>query len=154
MLADAAREITSRVSHATTVSRSPDPIPGTKTHHVAADWTEPADFIEKIEPAVVARGKFDLAVVWMHGSGEGVWPKLHEVLAPRTRVFEVLGSSDVSELAELADHAYLVPDALHRRVVLGKVDENGTTRWLTHKEISRGTARLVLRDRSGVIGRV
>jgi len=99
----------------------------------AADWSEPSALKDAV--AAHADGTLDRVVVWCHR------PYRHEVtavLAPllessRAPVVEVWGST---ALTDLWDHR---PDGTSVHVMLGHRQlDDGTSRWLTHREISDG----------------
>lgn len=100
---------------------------------IAADWSDPAAMKEAIAARV--DGDLDRAVVWCHRPyrhriNRMLAPLLASSLAP---VVEVWGST---ALTELWDHR---PDGSSIHVMLGHRQlDDGTSRWLTHEEISAG----------------
>lgn len=109
------------------------PVPSTP-HRVSflADWTDP--------PALVARvsdhldGPLELAVVWCHRPHRTeVVDLVTPLLAPSAPVVEVLGSTALLDLwDQRPPHGSTFVMLGHRQL------DDGTSRWLTHAEISAG----------------
>jgi NADPH:quinone reductase-like Zn-dependent oxidoreductase len=156
MLADTAKMVAKWANATTVVTRDAErnrhSSDDSKTHIVEGDWNDPGALRQQLQRAAETRGKFDLAVLWVHQGGEALWPLLNSLFADRARVYEILGSADVDALDSIPDHASDVPEAAYRRVVLGRANDGDGDRWLTWEEISKGVSRLVRRDRSGVVG--
>lgn len=119
---------------------------------VEGDWTQPNRLVSELDERVARDGRYDRALIWIHRDGQALWAKLSEVLAPHARVFEVLGSASGNP-SELDDHRHMC--RFHRRIVLGHVTGgDGSKRWLTHREISRGALEAIRADDSRLVGEV
>lgn len=112
----------------------------------AADWSDPAALRDAITAHVI--GDLDRVVVWCHRPYR---PDVIAVLAPllessRSPVVEVWGST---ALTDLWDHR---PDSTAIHVMLGHRQlDDGTSRWLTHEEISDGVIEALQRPSGSTV---
>jgi NAD(P)-dependent dehydrogenase (short-subunit alcohol dehydrogenase family) len=111
---------------------------------VRADYGRPAEWEAALREAARARGRFTLAVAWVHSSAPGAAETAAGfVTGP---FFHVLGSAaadpsrpDPGRRARFA----AVPGISYHEVVLGFVREGSRSRWLTDGEIARGVLEAV-----------
>lgn len=103
-----------------------------RTVSFAADWSDPESLRDAIEERV--EGTLDLAVIWCHRPYRSdVVDLIAPLMSSGGRVVEVLGST---ALADLWDQR---PTNGSIFVMLGNRQlDDGTSRWLTHEEISGG----------------
>lgn len=153
MLASAARALSEQADSTTVVgrdfSRAENAAPEASV--VTGDWRDPESLLESLRLNAAREGRFDLALLWIHRTGESLWHHLPELMTEDARVFEVVGSASDSPV-EVEDHAHLFE--CHRRITLGHVKVPSGRRWLTHDEISRGVLRAIDEDTSRVVGEV
>ena len=147
MLAEAAREAISRSDEAVLVSRKADeflfgePELDDKLVPLALDYEDTASFITEIEK----RGPYDIALTWIHPKAELMRAALDAMIAPDGLLVEVMGSRSIllgkdgsPSIAETrAQSLAAQPGITYAQVVLGFViEEDGSSRWLHHHEIS------------------
>lgn len=106
---------------------------------LCVDYGRRADLEAALREAVRARGRFSLAVAWVHADAPGA----AETAAGFVKgpFFHVLGSleadparADPGRRSRFA----AVPGILYHEVILGFVRVGDRSRWLTDGEISRG----------------
>ena len=151
MLAEAAREAISRSDEAVLVSRKADeflfgePELDDKLIPLALDYEDTASFITEIEK----RGPYDIALTWIHPKAELMRAALDAMIAPDGLLVEVMGSRSIllgkdgsPSIAETrAQSLAAQPGITYAQVVLGFViEEDGSSRWLHHHEISAAAA--------------
>lgn len=146
MLAAAARHAALRVDDCVLVSRHAgdfsfgDAALDAKLTRLSLSYEDEAAFLE----ALAAQGPFDLALTWIRPRAELLRAALDALIAPGGLLVEVMGSRSIltgsngePSIASLrADALALQPDIAYAQLVLGFMRENGTSRWLTHDEIS------------------
>ncbi|KAA2261654.1 hypothetical protein F0L68_16195 [Solihabitans fulvus] len=113
---------------------------------VSADWSEPELLASATEDAL--DGPADLLVAWVHPTYRAaVLRAVAPLLAPHAPVVEVHGSESADPVRGLPDPVLSThPTQL---VVLGCVRHSGTTRWLSHAEISTAVREAVHRALDG-----
>ena len=151
MLAEAAREAISRSDEAVLVSRKADeflfgePELDDKLVPLALDYEDTASFITEIEK----RGPYDITLTWIHPKAELMRAALDAMIAPDGLLVEVMGSRSIllgkdgsPSIAETrAQSLAAQPGITYAQVVLGFViEEDGSSRWLHHHEISAAAA--------------
>lgn len=119
---------------------------------LAVDYRHGVELREKLTAASETYGPFGLAVCWIHSTAPDALRQVAEVVGTDSqscRLFHVRGSA----AANPANAAKNVPEWLsnfpnirYRQVILGFVVERGTSRWLSHQEISDGVAAAVRED--------
>jgi hypothetical protein len=128
----------------------------------SADWSALAAFLAALDDAVDRHGPFDTALVWCHDEPEGLPLQIAERLARAggvRRYFHVLGSASAApdretDVARLQEKFDSVLHGAWRRIVLGFVVENGSSRWLRNSEIAAGTIRAIDSDTGTTIGTI
>ncbi|MEU1476216.1 hypothetical protein [Streptomyces sp. NPDC005760] len=124
---------------------------------VPVDYTDPAALKDALFKAVRDTGRFRLAVLWVHTPAQAsAYGVIAQALTDDALVVEVLGSAAAAPSAPPATAPAPFHGHRYRRVVLGFADgDDGTTRWLSHREISEGvTAALRTPEDLRIIGRV
>ena len=147
MLAEAAREAIARSDMAVLVSRKADeflfgePELDDKIVPLSLDYDDTATFITEIEK----NGPYDIVLSWIRPKAELMRAALDAMIAPNGMLVEVMGSRSIllgkdgtQSIAETRAHALAAqPGITYAQVVLGFViEEDGTSRWLHHHEIS------------------
>lgn len=154
MLEETAREAIARADKAVLVSRKADeflygePELDEKLVPLSLDYEDTARFITEIEK----HGPYDIALTWIRPRAELIRAALDAMMAPGGLLVEVMGSRSIllgkdgtPSIAETRAHALAAqPDITYAQVILGfKIEEDGTSRWLHHHEISAAaTAQL------------
>tara|TARA_R110000824_G_scaffold390760_8_gene587775 strand:- start:26849 stop:27403 length:555 start_codon:yes stop_codon:yes gene_type:complete len=94
--------------------------------------------------ALAYHAPFDLALTWLRPPAEILRAALDSMIAPKGKLVEVMGSRSLllgkdgeASIAERrAEALALQTDLTYAQLILGFVLEGGTSRWLTHDEIS------------------
>jgi len=109
------------------------------------DYTDPAALTDALRRTVRDTGRFRLAVLWVHTPSQAAaYGVIAETLTDDALVVEVLGSAAAAPSAPPATAPAPFRGHRYRRVVLGFADGgDGTTRWLSHREISKGVTTAV-----------
>jgi hypothetical protein len=160
MLADATRFVRAQSARMTLVARRAEAADLTRSPDEACpvDWRDFAAFWKALSPRIRAR-RPDLALLWMHASGERA---LHWLLAQLVThpvlIVHVLGSSSGDPRAcneSLKAILSSDPSVQYVTVVLGsKALPGGRRRWLTNAEISAGAIEAIQTGRDVVVGEI
>ncbi|MCL6455036.1 MAG: short-chain dehydrogenase [Alicyclobacillus sp.] len=116
------------------------------THPISVDYRHTQELRGRISQALSLYGPVELAVLWIHSDAPDAFSVIaDEVSRAATapwRLFHVRGS-----MAHVHPESPSVPlNCRYRQVILGFVRETGTSRWLTHEEISDGLVRAITAD--------
>lgn len=111
---------------------------------LALDYHDTGALERVLAQATRSGGPFGLAVVWIHGSA----PNAPSVVARFVQgdYYHVLGSAaaDPGRHDGTQEEGFIAwPGARYHQVILGFVQEDGRSRWLTHEEIGRGVLAAV-----------
>lgn len=126
-------------------------LPG-QINSLSLDYRYSAELHAAVGDAIAQNGPIRLAVCWIHSTAPDALRIIAELVADspaQCRLFHIRGSAaanpanDASRLPEWLD---LFPNIQYRQVILGFVVEGGTSRWLTHREISDGVLAAVRQD--------
>ena len=113
---------------------------------VCADWTAAPAFLAATKPAI-NRFPPDLIVLWMHQSGRGARQGLLEMVrGSNCRIVDIHGSGGGNVQDRVAQRRLeaMQVGCRYTAVVLGAVQErDGSSRWLTHDEISLGVIQAI-----------
>lgn len=140
MLAGALKSLAQRSKHTTLIawhaSRAASGLP--RTTAIDLDWRDTEAFKAALEPALTA--PLDVALIWMHGSGNIALHWLLDRLKTQDAlVAQVLSSTapDPTAFRDALDRE--VARCRYRTVRLGAIPlTGGGSRWLTDEEISAG----------------
>lgn len=105
---------------------------------VPVDYRNTDKLAEQLSHIQQKNGPIQLVLAWIHSDGPDVIPCLIDSL-PRDsewKLFHVNGSS--SNLEEIKARVSVPAHVRYHQIQLGFHLENGTSRWLTHDEISAG----------------
>ncbi|RLQ89835.1 short-chain dehydrogenase [Planomicrobium sp. Y74] len=105
---------------------------------VSVDYKATEKLAEQLSHIQQKNGPIQLVLAWIHSDGPDVIPCLIDSL-PRDsewKLFHVNGSS--SNLEEIKARVSVPAHVRYHQIQLGFHLENGTSRWLTHDEISAG----------------
>ncbi|UTH73753.1 hypothetical protein [Chromobacterium sp. IIBBL 290-4] len=124
---------------------------------VSADWTTAPAFLAATKP-VIDRFPPDLIVLWMHQSGRDTRQGLLDMVRnSNCRIVDIHGSGGGNVQDRVAQRRLEVVQAgcRYTAVVLGSVPEHdGSLRWLTHDEISRGVIQAIETQNDCVVGSI
>jgi len=110
-----------------------------KTKLLSLDYQDSINLKKQLQTASKQNGKFDLAIIWIHGNA----PQAPYIAAEFVKgdYYHVLSSSHADpskdnspRLAKFAGFA----DINYHEVILGFMTDAGYSRWLSHAEISAG----------------
>ncbi len=153
MLAPALADLSRRARRVSSLARSASRNTPAGARPYDSDWTDAAGFRSAVEKAIADHGPPTHALIWMHRTGERSARWLLGALEAPCEVVHVLGSSSGDPRAgDETWQTLCAPGVERRAVVLGAVREAGSTRWLTHEEISAGALRAFDERRSLVVG--
>ena len=151
MLAEASREAIARADKAVLVARKADeflfgePELDDKLVPLSLDYEDTAGFITELEK----HAPYDVALTWIRPKAELMRAALDAMIAPQGLLVEVMGSRSIllgedgsPSIAETRAQALAAqPDMTYAQVILGFViEEDGSSRWLHHHEISAAAA--------------
>ncbi|AGX03176.1 short chain dehydrogenase [Bacillus sp. NRRL B-14911] len=109
---------------------------------IQADYYSPVQFQEGLIQAVLDRGTFDLAAVWMRSNASDSFQWLLQYIAKDdkfTELYEIKGSHASREPFKGLETSSLK----WMRIILGFCFEGEKARWLTHEEISEGVLKAI-----------
>ncbi|WP_052131642.1 SDR family NAD(P)-dependent oxidoreductase [Planococcus sp. CAU13] len=94
------------------------------------------------------KGPVGLVVAWIHTNGSEVISCLTDSIPSHLswKLFHVNGSS--SNLEEIKKKAAVPSHVQYHQIHLGFKLENGTSRWLTHEEISGGVIKAIMEEKA------
>jgi len=111
------------------------------------DYRESEMLQKGIAEAISAHGPIHLAVFWIHTDAADAFRVIAEEISAHAKVswrlFHVRGSATHLHL----EAPLVPPNCLYRQVVLGFVEDENGSRWLTHDEISGGVIEAIRCDR-------
>lgn len=130
----------------TLISKAPAPSSITP---LSIDYTNESKLRTEIQRTIRQNGPLQLVVAWIHSTGKNAL----DIIAKETsktgghnwKLFHVVSSSTNLEAA--INNLKIPTGCLYRQIQLGFVIENGTSRWLTHKEISNGVIAAIRHDK-------
>lgn len=135
-------------------------LPGS-IHPLPLDYRESDRLVGALHSSIERLGPVELAVCWIHSVAPDALRLTVETIAresPSCRVFHVRGSAVANPAAggpRVPGWLKAFPGIRYRQVILGFVIEGGSSRWLTHDEISGGVIAAIARDEPyGVVGTV
>lgn len=117
---------------------APDGTLGARFVAVVADWRDPASLVDAVQAATSGHRATQL-IIWAHSPHrEALMSELERVAAADAVVVHVWGSAGKDPREALVAQKDPTPGCAVRDVVLGYIEEDGVSRWLTHAEISTG----------------
>ena len=143
-------------SHLSVIARNPHKMntliskaPPSSITPLFVDYTNENKLRTEIQRTIRQNGPLQLVVAWIHSTGKYAL----DIIAEETskagsqnwRLFHVVGSSTNLEAA--INSVKIPTGCLYRQIQLGFVIANGTSRWLTHKEISNGVIAAIRHDK-------
>lgn len=112
------------------------------------DYCSETDLRSEINRTIRENGEIKLVVAWIHSVGKNALSIIAEEISKscedKWRLFNLLGSS--TDLKKAVEEVEAPTGCRYRQVLLGFVNENGHSRWLTHKEISDGVIESIQND--------
>jgi hypothetical protein len=112
-----------------------------------SDWNQPNQFVRDLQRLVNEVGPPTLVLAWLHDMNLG--PRVAAAVStPKTRCdfFQVIGSSGASPYGgamAVRNQMETESHVKYFQVVLGFMQESGSSRWLTNDEISDGVLEAV-----------
>jgi hypothetical protein len=162
MLREATLELARRGRAISFVARTPARLEAVRTaaaglpgaiHPIQADYLDTARLMSLLGDAIETRGPIDLALCWVHLTAPDAIPAIAERLASSSRdpvrLFHVTGTGSddqPDDVREIETRVRRHDRILYRKVQLGFVVEGASRRWLTDREISRGTIEAIDAD--------
>lgn len=98
------------------------------------DYTDPDRFEHAIRSAISALGKPEVLITWIHSSAPNAAEHAVRLTNP-SRHLRILGSASAQRPNPGPS------EVVGERIILGFAHDQGTSRWLTHHEISEGVLR-------------
>lgn len=140
--------------HVSVIGRNPEKMQRLTVQNTAqlspvlVDYTNTKELAEQLHHIQQKNGPIHLVVAWIHSIGTRVIPCLTEAL-PRLQswnLFHVNGSS--SNLEDIKAKTAVPPHVRYHQILLGFKIEGGSSRWLTHDEISDGVIKAIQENKS------
>jgi hypothetical protein len=106
--------------------------------------------IKKIEEAIESSGIIDLAILWIHSTGNVFRIKLKDLLInenPDVKIFELSGSASIKNLSVKFDELGEKHSFNYRKIILGHKFSQNNFRWLNDGEICEGTLYAIENDK-------
>jgi hypothetical protein len=164
MLAGVSLWLTENGCHLSVIARNPHKMntlisksPSSSITPLFVDYTNENKLRTEIQRTIRQYGPIQLAVAWIHSTGKNALDIIAEEISKtggqNWKLFHVVGSSTNLEAA--INSVKIPRGCLYRQVQLGFVIENGTSRWLTHDEISNGVIAAIRHDKPlSIVGTV
>jgi len=110
-----------------------------KHHMLALDWNEPDEFLHAVQVHLAQTEPPDLVVAWIHDDELAI-RFAASLTESRCHLFHVVGSADTdpSRIAASLSGRLRSASVVYHQVILGYVETDQGTRWLTNDEISKG----------------
>lgn len=108
------------------------------------DYSNDNELQEKVNETIERNGAIDLVVAWIHSTAPNAMKIIAKEVSISNRawkLFHVLGSS--SDLNRIKQEVTVPTGCSYHQVQLGFVIEGGSSRWLTHNEISDGVIEAI-----------
>ncbi|WP_404456074.1 short-chain dehydrogenase [Virgibacillus necropolis] len=125
-----------------------------KFHGIEVDYHDDGRFRQQLQKAFQAFGTPDLVVSWIHGSAPQALDSLIDEITRinKTKTWKLFHVQSSSRFFE-KENTPVPENCQYRRVYLGFILNDSTSRWLTHKEISDGVIRAIHADQTeSVVG--
>lgn len=111
-------------------------------HSILVDYHHTDELTKKIDQATATHGYPDLVVSWIHSSAPYALPAILRACSYQDHPWELIhvqGSSSyfVKETIPVSKNCH------YKRVYLGFVIEQKSSRWLTHEEIASGVIQTI-----------
>jgi hypothetical protein len=121
------------------------------------DWNQPEQFVWDLHRLVKEAGVPTLVLAWLHDMNLG--PRVAAVVATPNATcdfFQVIGSSGASPnrgATAVRNQMEMQSHVKYFQVVLGFMQESGSSRWLSNDEISKGVLEAIRkREAQHVVG--
>lgn len=115
---------------------------------VLVDYTNTKELAEQLQHVQQQNGPIHLVVAWIHSTGTRVIPCLTESL-PRLQMWDLFHVNGSSSNLEDIKTKTAVPQYIgYHQILLGFKIESGSSRWLTHDEISDGVIEAIRENKS------
>lgn len=116
---------------------------------IAQDYRNAEKALKMVKEAADMFVHIDLAILWIHDTGNNFSEKVKQFLLTHhhnTKIFQLVGSITV-EPTSLSQPEWrkAYPDR-YREIFLGYKKTGQSFRWLTNREIAKGTIRAIERD--------
>lgn len=124
---------------------------------IKVDYTDYKPLEEKIKSAIDNYGKIETAVCWIHSTAPEAPFIVADVLNIQNikcKYFHILGSANVEPHGQNIKFEMSISkyeNIIYRKIILGFIVEEETSRWLTDAEISNGVIDAVNNDRDTFI---
>jgi hypothetical protein len=119
---------------------------------VVLDYTNESALLPAVKEAITNYGNISLAAAWVHSTAPGAPFRVAELISSygrEFRFFHILGCEHKDPSADNKEkdaEFKSLPFIKYRKIILGFMMENESSRWLTHEEISAGTVKAIEND--------
>lgn len=124
---------------------------------IKTDYRDYEKLAKKLQNAISVYGPVETAISWIHSTA----PEAPFVIAGilnnqniKTKYYHILGSADIQpdgQNKKFETDIEEYENIIYRKVILGFVIEDETSRWLTDTEISNGVTDAVINERDTFI---
>lgn len=124
---------------------------------VKTDYSDYGKLAKKLQNAISIYGPVETAVCWIHSTAPEAPFIIAEILNVQNikcKFFHVLGSANIQpdgKNEEFENSITKYQNIIYRKVILGFVIEDETSRWLTDTEISNGVTDAIIYDKDDFI---
>ncbi len=121
---------------------------------VRVDYKDYFNLKDKIISSIETYGSIEQCVCWIHSTSPDAPYVIADILNEQnifSKYFHVLGCEYKDPLAENTDiekNFEKYKNLLYRKIILGFVNEDPDSRWLTNTEISNGVIDGIIREKS------
>lgn len=124
---------------------------------IKADYSDYNSLEEKLRSAIDNYGEINTAVCWIHSTAPDAPYIIADVLNEQNnncKFFHVLGCEEKDPEKQTPDIKYSFErfvNLIYKKIILGFVLEDETSRWLTNTEISNGVTDAIIREKDSFI---
>ena len=119
------------------------------------DYADNSNFVNTLQ-ARIPLPSIDLCLLWMHDSGNTAAMALLEALSNQDiLIVHIAGSAagdPTRQLENVGRRISFGPACTYCPVILGNMPDGDTSRWLTHKEISKGAMDAITTGHPQMVG--
>ncbi|MCB0728004.1 MAG: short-chain dehydrogenase [Ignavibacteria bacterium] len=128
---------------------------------VKVDYTDYYSLEERLRSAIDNYGEIETAVCWIHSTAPEAPYIIADVLNDQSikcKYFHVLGCEETDPEKTIPDIKFTFErfvNLKYKKIILGFVIDDESTRWLTNTEISNGVTDAIINERdSYIVGKV
>jgi hypothetical protein len=125
---------------------------------LSIDYTDTGKLVPALKDHISKYGPFDLAVLWMHSTGEESLVQLLDILEEnKCAIVHILGSASGDPRQQsnrITQKLGSSQKIIYRRTILGHQETKHGQRWLNHDEISQGVLDTLTGKKDVIVGKL